>query len=405
MAKKICLLSDHHISYNPRLWKEAFTWEKLGYEVVILNMWISEGALEKDRNLLHGHNIRYECYLNLVPGQISPPAHFYYRVRKRIFTEIQKWFKVGFKWSLSYAPEKMIRRAIAEKADYYSAHLECAFYAGRRLIKRGRKVFYDFEDWYSRDYLVPERPVALLRKLENFALNMGVFCMTTSRSMASALATAYHVNKELQVIYNGFSIAENAPHNYMKVKPAGVWRFIWFSRTVGPNRGIEKFLNVLIHFKTPVELHLLGETTAEYQQSLSATFPAGTGHSLHFHDFLPHHQLVPFLANFHLGLAIEENVNDNKDLTISNKILQYLQAGIKVLATKTAGQMEVQKLFPEQVKILDMQNAIADTTNEIEQWLALSEIDMNESLKKFNSIFSQEAQEKKLMQLAAIYLK
>ncbi|RYG45679.1 MAG: hypothetical protein EOO01_17430 [Chitinophagaceae bacterium] len=84
MRKKICLLSDHHISYNPRLWKEAFTWEKLGYDVVIVNMWISEEALKRDMALLKGRAIRNECYLNLIPGRVNKIAHNYYRIRKRI---------------------------------------------------------------------------------------------------------------------------------------------------------------------------------------------------------------------------------------------------------------------------------------------------------------------------------
>ena len=45
--KKVCLLSDHHICINPRLWKEAFFYENLGFEVVVLTMWQSNMFLEK----------------------------------------------------------------------------------------------------------------------------------------------------------------------------------------------------------------------------------------------------------------------------------------------------------------------------------------------------------------------
>ena len=147
---------------NPRLWKEAFFYEEQGFEVIIINMWQSKDLLLKDLDLLKGHAIRYEAYLNLIPGEINQVQRFFYRFRKRVACEIQRVFKKGFGCAISHAPERMLRRALLEGADLYAAHLECAFFVGRELVKAGKKVSFDFEDWYSRDYLVPERPVKLL---------------------------------------------------------------------------------------------------------------------------------------------------------------------------------------------------------------------------------------------------
>ena len=47
------------------------------------------------------------------------------------------------------------------------------------------------------------------------------------------------------------------------------------------------------------------------------------------------------IATYDVGLALEPNTPLNKDLTISNKILQYLNAGLAVFATPTQGQREV----------------------------------------------------------------
>lgn len=156
MPTKICLLSDHHVCLNPRLWKEAFFYEKKGYEVVILTMWQSKNLWEKDMELLKGHSIFYKAYLNLIPGEISEVKRFLYRLRSRAASEVQRFFKVGTKWAISHAPELMLKKALKENATLYVAHLESAFYVGRDLIKLDKKVAFDFEDWYSRDYLVPK---------------------------------------------------------------------------------------------------------------------------------------------------------------------------------------------------------------------------------------------------------
>jgi glycosyltransferase involved in cell wall biosynthesis len=42
-----------------------------------------------------------------------------------------------------------------------------------------------------------------------------------------------------------------------------------------------------------------------------------------------------------VGLALEEYESINKDLTASNKIFEYLRAGLAVIATETRGQREV----------------------------------------------------------------
>lgn len=52
------------------------------------------------------------------------------------------------------------------------------------------------------------------------------------------------------------------------------------------------------------------------------------------------------IAQHDLGLALEPTLPANKTCTISNKILQYLNAGVAVLASDTAGQREVLERVP-----------------------------------------------------------
>ncbi|HEY8661950.1 MAG TPA: hypothetical protein VIL78_23145 [Hanamia sp.] len=397
--KKVCLLTDHHICFNPRLWKEAFFYESKGFEVVILSMWLSKEFLQKDLEILNGHSISYKTYLNLVPGEVSKIAHTYYRLRKRIAGELQRWFNIGTRWAISHAPGLMLRYALKENADLYAAHLECAFYAGRKLIKAGRKVSFDFEDWYSRDFLVPERPVKLLESWEKFALNNGVFCTAASGAMAAGLKEFYSPGKTITVIYNGFSVEEE---NYIQpVKISGTdesLKLLWFSRSIGPDRGIESFLNALTYYDFPVELHLLGKMEPGYQAILDEKFAGLKIHRLLVHPFISHNLLLNFIAQYEIGLALDENINENRKLTITNKILQYLQAGLHVLASDTAGHREVAAQLPELVTIVDIREpftvvamlaALKNKTNVIK----------TEQRDRFNTIFSWEAQEKKLNSL------
>ena len=403
--RKICLLSDHHLCMNPRLWKEAFFYEKEGFDVLILTMWQSKDSLENDLQILAGHAISYQPFLNLIPCELHPISRFFYRARKKLAGQLQKYFKISTCWAISHSPEKMFSRAMHEKADLYSAHLECAFFVGRDLIKAGKKVSFDFEDWYSRDYLVPERPVKLLAALESFAIENGLFCTAASQSMASALVESYPSKNIITVLYNGFSVSidEHLTSDLKTNIEKSPVNLLWFSRTIGPDRGIELLMKGLQVLDEPVSLHLLGEMSEGYESILQSTFPFTRGHNLFIHPFIPHSQLPGFISQFKIGLAIEEDINDNKRLTVSNKILQYLQSGLIVLASDTKGQREVAELFPNALSIVDINNPEKLATD-IVQLSKKERINVQQQKEKFESIFSWEAQEIKLNSLIEQYL-
>jgi len=403
--KKVCLLSDHHLCINPRLWKEAFFYEKLGYEVVVLTMWQSNIFLEKDKQILSGHSIKYKAYLNIIPGENNIVINYFYRIRKRLSSELHRFCKIGLSWSISHAPEKMYEEAVQQSADLYVAHLECAFYVGRRLIKAGKKVAYDFEDWYSRDYLVPERPVKLLQSLEIFAILNGLFITAASKSMADKIKKEYSSSRSIETIYNGFSISEN--FNQLDFVNSSteknIFKIIWFSRTVGPNRGIEYLVTALKHCKVKCELHLLGMPVDGYSAQINSIFPFNFGHQLYHHSFIEHNNILPFLGQFNLGLAIEESINDNKNLTISNKILQYIQAKIPILCSHTSGHLEVASYFPNTIHPVNIEDEF-EVAEKIDFLSNNRKSYSKEDMLRFNEIFSWEAQEIKLNNLINVNL-
>jgi glycosyltransferase involved in cell wall biosynthesis len=401
---KICLMSDHHLCINPRLWKEAFFYEKQGYDVTVLTMWQSAEMLRRDMEMLQGHHIKYKAYLNLIPGEIHPLLRFFYRLRKRIGSEMQKRMKIGTPWAISHAPELLVKSALKEKAHHYAAHLESAFWAGVKLIRWGKQVSFDFEDWYSRDYLTPDRAVNLLKDAEAFALKRGVFCTAASQSMADALQQAYAPAGAVTVIYNSFPEEEletEMPINNRNANEPVC--LVWTSRTVGPQRGLETLLKALELVHTPVELHIIGQCADGYEQFLKTNWPS-SNHRLVVYDFIPHHELLQKISACDLGLAIEQYEPDSRDTTVTNKILQYLQAGIAVLATDTKGQKEIAAHFPETVFLVKA-NAPEQWAAQIEKFIQQrSSIDKKEQLRIFEQTFSWPMQEQQLQQLIRQYL-
>lgn len=392
MTRKICLISDLHLSTNPRLWKEANTLANAGYDVVIITVWTSAAKRMRDSELIKGNAIKYVAGVNLIAGEVNSARRFYYRLRHRLALELKRWFNYDSAWNLGYAPNRLVGKAMTEKADLYICHAEFGILIGKRLIEKGCTVAFDIEDWYSRDYLISTRPVKLLETLEAFALHHGIYCSCPSQSMATALHKQYGGNEPL-VIYNGFSVQESG--KLSPGKPNRSTSLIWFSQTIGPGRGLEILSEILQDLAIPVEVHLIGDCVAEYDKKYKSIFPFYKGHSLYFHGAVPHSQLSTEIRKYDIGLALELNQPDNKNTTVSNKILQYLQAGIKVLATDTLGQQEIARCFPQSVKLVSLANRTswAKTLEE----LILKNSDSCSELEIFNSNFSWEAQERRLL--------
>jgi glycosyltransferase involved in cell wall biosynthesis len=400
MLKKVCLISDHHLSINPRLWKEAFLYEELGFEVVIITQWISDFFLKRDLEILDKHRIKYIPYLDLRPGRLSLFQRFFYRARKRIGGELMKLFKINNGWALSYAPEKLYGLALKENADLYASHLESGLLVGCKLIGAGKKVSFDFEDWYSRDYLTKERPVLKLAQLEEFAIKNGIFCTAASNSMSDALMSTYNARKKITTIYNSFPKTSSTEDCEME---SGFVRVLWTSRTVGPDRGLETLVEALVLMQTPIEVHIIGECSIEYRNFILSSLK-GTKHLIVFIDFIKHTDLMKKIQWYHIGLAIEQYTPESRNKTITNKILQYIQAGLKVLATDTDGQSEVANYFPESVFLVQDRNPEIWKNKLKHMIFEVEKHDRNRQKDSFEEILSWESQKKKLEQLINQYL-
>jgi glycosyltransferase involved in cell wall biosynthesis len=173
---------------------------------------------------------------------------------------------------------------------------------------------------------------------------------------------------------------------------------IWFSQVVGPGRGLETLMTALQSVNFAVELHLLGHCAPTYSDSLKSLFPAGKGHQLFFHAPIPHAALLNELQQHDIGLALEFDTPANKDTTVSNKVLQYVQAGLKTLVTSTKGQLEIANEFPESIQAVSVGDP-GQWAKAIEKLISTGPVNREVQLEKFNQLYSWEAQEKKLLSL------
>lgn len=338
----ILILTSGPLCSNPRPHKEACALAKAGFAVTVLSPRGDAVKTATDERLAAqgGYTQRVLPYDHTIPT-------------RAVTWLLRRAIRLGIEHRRALGPSHGILRAARRiPADLTLVHNEVAHWAGLRLLAEERTVAADIEDWHSMDLLPRDRvyrPLRLLRKHEARLLGEMAYCTTTSEAMAAAMH-AQLGGRKAHVITNAFPL----PARPAIEERRGPLRFLWVSQTLGPGRGLEPFLTAWARTPIPGIVRLVGRGTEAYKDSLRALVPQGRQTFLEFLAPLPADQLPAFVAQHDIGLALEESDVVNHDLTISNKILQYLGCGVAVLASGTSGQREVLSHGPQAGLVVDL---------------------------------------------------
>ena len=332
---KILIVTNGQLSRNPRVVKEAAALGTAGHEVTVLAVRNHAPSEAADLGLLRDAPYRREVVDMLPSGALRG---FGRRLGLWLARDATRRF--GWQTPRAFGPfGPLLRRAQARAADLTLVHNEVAHCVGVRLLATGRRVAADFEDWHSEDLLPSDRthrPLPLLRATERTLLHRATHTTTTSHALAAALHARYGGARP-HVVGNSFPL-QPPP---VRAAPGDPPAFFWFSQTLGPGRGLEQFLAAWARTRHASRVVLLGEARTDYAARLRDLVPAERRDRLEFHPLVPPGELPAFIARHDIGLALEQPFIVNRDLTITNKILQYLNAGLAVVASDTAGQREV----------------------------------------------------------------
>ena len=353
---RVVLLTGNHLASNPRVVKEADAFTELGYTVTVVGGAFSHELNGQDQKILKGREWSYRKAYDLTCGGLGP---LLLKMQRKLGELAWRNLGLANQWQLFYGTGRLLKEAFDIDANLTIAHWEPALPAAVELMKRGTKVGVDMEDWFSED-LLPEarrtRPIRLLKQLEKNLLCHGVHSTCTSEAMADALVKAYGCRRPT-VIRNVFPLKDREQLDGMWKDRPGMAKWMprngpeaarpkeapvsihWFSQTIGPGRGLETLFQALDRLEGNWELHLRGNLKG-YEKWLEEMCPAGVRGRLKVHGLVENGELLSRIAEHDIGFAGEPKEPPNKNLTISNKLFQYLMGGLAVIASNTKGQTE-----------------------------------------------------------------
>lgn len=332
MIKHILLITGSHLSSNPRLVKEATVLSEAHFVVSVIFLQHIHELEIFDKEIIQKLT-RVKFYpINFGSKNTASKCLNWKRLLRKLWIQFNS--KSELNENVLFPEFKKIVNKI--NADLYIGHtLQALPVVAWAAKNHGTKFAFDAED-YHRGETSDDRQNDFAEAIENKYLNAAEYISTASKFISNA----YHKHFERQKIItlnNFFTYTNLEPRKESKNNQPV--KIVWFSQTIGLNRGLEEFISKLVLLNpNQFELHLRGTSDEFIRLHLLHNVAGQWRHRIFFHEQCSPNELNLWLQRFDIGLALEVTTPINRNICITNKIFQYLNAGLAVVATPTAGQ-------------------------------------------------------------------
>lgn len=364
------MLTSGQPSLNPRLVKEADALVDAGYQVTVIYQYWNDWGTKHDDILLQQkkwNSIR-------VGGdpQLEPRRYLISKLIQHLSILLYQAFPFlgTSKWAISRGSYWLLKEAKKHPASLFIGHnlgaLPACVYAARyHQAKSG----FDAEDFHrnettdyidSKDYRIKS---AIESKYFRYLNYLTVASPLIGEKYKMLFPYLYP-----QTILNVF---DSSLRGKRTAEVGGILKLFWFSQTIGEGRGLENVIKALALLEIPVQLHLLGNCTAEIKNhfiNLAIKATVNTD-NIFFHSPIPADEIVDFASQFDIGLATEMSMPLNRDICLTNKIFTYISAGLAVLASNTTGQKKLLQNY-ESIGLIFDQSDHKDLATKIDNFSA-----------------------------------
>jgi glycosyltransferase involved in cell wall biosynthesis len=221
-----------------------------------------------------------------------------------------------------------------DKFDIIMGHSYGAMYPAYFFSKKYNVPFvFDIEDYHPGETILKDSVNEQYRRefLMKSILPNAIALTYASKLIGDYSLALIKTYPKHVLVLNSF---ESSDFKMPIKKEDNTIKCVWFSQTIGPNRGLEQLFEAsTIH--TEIEFHIIGNANNDYLKTIEMNS------NIKLHSIMSQTQLHQFLSTIDIGLALEtSNADFNRNICLTNKILAYAQAGLYVLATDTLGQRD-----------------------------------------------------------------
>jgi len=221
-------------------------------------------------------------------------------------------------------------------ADVYQVHdlwtLFSAILVGRL---RKRPVIYDAHELASEQGDSRSLYNRFLRLLEWWFIPRADRVIVPNHSRARVYMEEHRLKAEPLVVLNCPPMMQLGRTNLLRqtLGLPGSVKVVLYHGALMPGRALEELLCSSHYFNEGIILVIIGEQNTYYQQVLYPLWrSAGLQGVVFFLPYMPHEEIMPYVASADLGVVIYKNINRNNYLCAPTKLYEYFMANVPVVA-------------------------------------------------------------------------
>jgi glycosyltransferase involved in cell wall biosynthesis len=348
--KKILLISNNEICYNARLLKAADFFHKNGWEVTVFNGVTGLASREIYEDIKKSRPWR------IIENDISKgddKSKFKWLItsllHKFIEFSIDK-MKLPF-WKAYYLNKSLLLRPklTRVKYDFILIHLvDNLPFAIQLKNKLNAQVIYDNQEYFVGQYAAFEKDkFNWVKEVQKKHLAEVDILLATTNVMLNQLRKDHDLKIPSFRVRNVPSMQTTAVRNDrssdQEFDHLNVLKLVWHGMGIYFNnrRGVHILLHAIAQCNANVHLYLQGNLT-ETQKSIYESCENSLNLKGKVTFLPPAHpdQIVPSLTKFDVGLTAELPEELNQELTSSNKLFDYIHAGLAIISSDVLGLAE-----------------------------------------------------------------
>jgi glycosyltransferase involved in cell wall biosynthesis len=271
-------------------------------------------------------------------------------IRQYVTSRIHVFFKSGIMFYAEFNLKLFFRLLFSEADAYLSNDLDTLLpnYLVSKL--KNKKLFYDTHEYFTG---VPELAGKKFKRntwksLERFLLPRVKNIYTVNTSVAEKYRQDYAV--QMKVVRN-VPVYEETNENAEQLYPPGKTILLLQGAGINIQRGAEELVQCMQLLPDKYLLYFIGSGDC-WDMLKSITHKLALENKVHFIEKIPFQKLRSYTKQAHLGFSLDKPVSLNYQLSLPNKIFDYIHAGIPVIASDI---YEVKKIIQtyETGKVID----------------------------------------------------
>ncbi len=343
LKKSVLFISSYEIVYNPRLVKAADYLHEKGWDIHILTPVVGLVNRETYINFIKTRD------WNVIEIDISKRT-LKSKIRWAFASISQKIHQLMFeKLMIETKQMQLLNKSLyvsnsnkTPKVDVIYINLvDNLKYASLLKQKQPATIFvFDSQEYFTGQYANDKTfKGAWINKIEHdYIKHADIICSTTT-AMKKAIEKKYAIENVIRLRNLPFKRVAKYPEEKSKPNSLSV---IWHGLSINYNsRGISVIIEALSKTKNPVHLTLQGNINSIQKQLIDAEIE-----KLNIKNRItiiePAHPdyIVESLLTYDVGIIAELPLEDNQRLTSSNKLFEYIQAGLCVVSSNMPGIIE-----------------------------------------------------------------